>query len=86
MMIYLQCLFYKIESFQDDERSKGSLGFGGSIPCAQTKGERKFYTFGQHPEELLTQGDYRKLPIFFGANSHEGLFVHGGIGKWCFRY
>ena len=66
--------------FQKDERKSGTLGFGGSIPCAQTKGNRTFYYEGQHPEQLMIDGDYEKLPIFFGSNSYEGSFVFGS--KW----
>jgi hypothetical protein len=34
-------------------------------------------TSGQHPEALLMNGDYEKIPIFFGTNSYEGSFVFG---------
>ena len=62
---------------QSESRKRGELGFGGTIPCAQTKGLDKFYSEGQHPEEMLLNGDYEKVPIFFGANKHEGSFVYG---------
>ena len=26
---------------------------------------------------MLLNGDYEKLPIFFGANQHEGSFIYG---------
>lgn len=64
--------------FQREQRAMGSLGFGGTIPCAQTKGEKKFYVEGQHPENILISGNYTKLPIMFGANKHEGSYVYGG--------
>merc|ERR1712012_1293435 len=54
-------------------------GFGGSIPCAQTKGAKKFYTEDQTPEKLLHSGHYEKVPIMFGANSHEGSFVYATV-------
>ena len=46
--------------FQKESRRNGNLGFGGSIPCAQSKGADKFYEEGQHPEEMLLNGDYEK--------------------------
>ena len=65
---------------QEEQRRKGELGFGGSIPCAQTKGleHQTFYYEGQHPEELLRLGHYDHMPILMGANSHEGSYVYGG--------
>jgi hypothetical protein len=62
---------------QKEERGNGTLGFGGTIPCAQTKGNKTFYYEGTHPESLLINGDYEKMPIFFGTNSYEGSFVYG---------
>lgn len=62
-----------------EQRAMGSLGFGGTIPCAQTKGEKKFYVEGQHPENILISGNYTKLPIMFGANKHEGSYVYGVV-------
>jgi hypothetical protein len=52
------------------------MGFGGSTPCAQTKGKEIF--IDKHPEEYLRQGDFSPKPAFFGANKHEGSFVLGG--------
>jgi len=60
-------------------RAGGGLGFGGSTPCPQTKGERKFYTADQTPESLLHSGQYERVPIMFGANSHEGSYVYGEV-------
>ncbi len=67
---------------QKDERLEARLGFAGSIPCAQTHGADKFYSAddGDNPEDLLIAGEYSDLPIFFGANTHEGSYVYGG--KW----
>ena len=59
-----------------DQRAEGNLGFGGNIPCAQSRGERKFYTQYQTPEELLTSGNYEHVPIMFGANRDEGSFIY----------
>ena len=55
---------------------RGKTGFGGTTPCAQTAGDRKFYKEFQNPLDLLLNGDYRHIPIFFGANSHEGSFIY----------
>ena len=56
------------------------MGFGGTVPCAQTKGieGQTFYFEGQHPEELLRNGNYDHMPILMGATTHEGSFVYGG--------
>ena len=62
--------------FQGDERLRGKIAFGGSTPCAQTAGERRFYDEFQNPNDLLFNGEYRHIPVFFGANSHEGSFVY----------
>ena len=62
--------------FQGDERLRGKIAFGGSIPCAQTAGERRFFDEFQNPNDLLFNGEYRHIPVFFGANSHEGSFVY----------
>ena len=51
---------------------RGKPGYGGTNPCAQTAGERTFYEEFQNPVDLLLNGDYRHIPVFFGANSHEG--------------
>ena len=57
------------------------MGFGGTVPCAQTKGleHETFYFEGQHPADLLRLGNYDHMPILMGANSHEGSYVYGGI-------
>ena len=62
-------------------RLNGGLGFGGSIPCAQKKGERKFYDAakGETPESLIFGGNFDHVPIMFGANSYEGSFVYGAL-------
>ena len=62
--------------FQGDERLRGKIAFGGSTPCAQTAGEKRFYDEFQNPNDLLFNGEYRHIPVFFGANSHEGSFVY----------
>ena len=56
------------------------MGFGGTVPCAQTKGlpHETFYFEGQHPADLLRLGNYDHMPIMMGATSHEGSFVYGG--------
>ena len=57
---------------------RGKPGYGGTNPCGQTAGERKFYEEFQNPVDLLLNGDYRHIPVFFGANSHEGGEVMKG--------
>ena len=51
---------------------RGKPGYGGTNPCGQKAGEKKFYEEFQNPGDLLLNGDYRHIPVFFGANSHEG--------------
>ena len=31
------------------------------------------------PTEVLQNGNYTPVPIMFGANSHEGSFIHGEL-------
>jgi len=62
-----------------ESRDAGGLGFGGLIPCAQKAGERKFYTEHQTPVAKMIAGDYESVPIFFGANKHEGAFVYAAV-------
>jgi hypothetical protein len=57
------------------------LGFGGTSPCGQKAGVKKFFTEFQNPTDLLIKGEYRDLPVFFGANSHEGSFIMTGTVK-----
>lgn len=64
------------QKYQNEDRFEGGLGFGGSNPCAQTKGERKFYHAGQTPHDILFSGDYEHAPMFFGANKKEGSYVY----------
>jgi len=63
------------------ERAVARMGFGGSVPCAQTHGEQKFIT--KHPKEYLVDNinNPPKNPIkaMFGSNKHEGSFVLGMI-------
>lgn len=67
--------YYKLE------REEARMGFGGSVPCAQTHGTQKFIT--KHPKEVLMDhiNDPNHIPIksIFGANKHEGSFVLGMI-------
>ena len=53
------------------------MGFGGTSPCAQTKGDKVF--IDKHPEDMLKDGDFAPKDIVFGANKHEGSFVLGGM-------
>ena len=67
--------------YRDENRAAAGMGFGGSIPCAQKKGARKFYdeTKGETPESLIFGGDFDHVPIMFGANSYEGSYVYGVV-------
>ena len=67
------------KTYSKKQRAEGYDGFGGTTPCKQTKGERKFYSENETPEELLYSGEYEPVPIMFGANSHEGAYVYGVI-------
>ena len=62
--------------YQSNERKNGGLGFGGSSPCAQSKGVKKFYTKDQTPHDILFSGNYSSVPIFFGTNKKEGAYVY----------
>eukprot|EP00095_Tigriopus_kingsejongensis_P005622 maker-scaffold335_size202896-snap-gene-1.19 protein:Tk05622 transcript:maker-scaffold335_size202896-snap-gene-1.19-mRNA-1 annotation:"hypothetical protein DAPPUDRAFT_240263" len=74
-----QEIMSKHREYVSEERARGSLGFGGTIPCAQTKGLDKFYIQGQNPHAILTSGNYTQVPILFGANKHEGSYVYGVV-------
>merc|ERR1712110_1284457 len=67
--------YYKLE------REEARMGFGGSVPCAQTHGAQKFIT--KHPKEVLmdhiNNPDHVPIKSIFGANKHEGSFVLGMI-------
>ena len=67
-----------ITTHQAEEMLRGKTGFGGTIPCAQTAGVRKFYEEFQNPVDILLNGEYNHVPIFFGAYSHEGSFIYQG--------
>jgi len=67
------------KEYVKESRNAGGLGFGGLIPCAQKAGERKFYTEYENPTVKLQSGDYESVPIFFGANKHEGSFVYAAV-------
>ena len=56
------------------------MGFGGTSPCAQKTGLKKFLT--EHPERILIDGRFDPKPIVFGTNKHEGSFVLGGTLEW----
>jgi hypothetical protein len=57
--------------YREEGRQAGGLGFGGSIPCAQTQGDRKFYNADQSPESILFAGEYEQVGL---AISDEKLF------------
>jgi len=49
------------------------------MPCGQTKGARKFYTADQTPTDILFSGNYRHIPVMYGATKDEGSFVYGTL-------
>jgi carboxylesterase type B len=57
--------------YRSEGRQAGGLGFGGSIPCAQTQGARKFYSADQSPESILFAGEYEQVGL---AISDKKLF------------
>jgi len=63
------------------EREAARMGFGGSCPCAQRYGKKKFVT--KHPKQYLmddiNNGSPSPKKAIFGANKHEGSFVLGMI-------
>ena len=59
------------------------MGFGGTSPCAQKKGDVIFIE--EHPEELLVSGRFTPKPVVFGTNKHEGSFVLGGT-QWARKF
>jgi len=69
------------KSYYSLEREHAQMGFGGSVPCAQTHGQTKFIE--THPKEILMEhiNDPNHTPknAIFGANKHEGSFVLGMI-------
>ena len=54
---------HAFNDYMKEDRLAGGMGFGGSIPCAQTKGEKRFYTSDQTPEKLLHSGHYEKVTM-----------------------
>ena len=64
------------DTHQKNDRRNGGLGFGGSSPCAQSKGQKKFYNKGETPHDILFSGNYEHAPMFFGANKKEGSYVY----------
>lgn len=65
--------------FQAEERGNASMGYSGTQPCGQTKGQRKFYTADQTPTDILFSGDYHHVPVMYGATKDEGSFVFGTL-------
>merc|ERR1712055_561781 len=63
------------------ERAEARMGFGGSVPCAQTHGSQKFIQ--KHPMEILKDNiiepPQHPIKAMFGSNKHEGSFVLGMI-------
>jgi len=63
------------------ERAEARMGFGGSVPCAQTHGLERFLE--QHPKDYLMANianpPANPKSAIFGANKHEGSFVLGMI-------
>lgn len=65
------------KEYSVEQNANGGLGFGGHDPCGQTKGARKVLEHGQKPYDILYNGDYNPVPMFFGANFDEGLLPFG---------
>ena len=65
------------KEYSVEQNANGGLGFGGHDPCGQTKGLRKVLEHGQQPYDILYNGDYKPVPMFFGANYDEGLLPFG---------
>jgi len=58
------------------DRKNGGLGFGGCSPVIQKAGVEKLLT--EEPIKLIEAGAYATdVPIMFGANQEEGIFVLG---------
>ena len=66
-------------SYQAEERGNASMGYSGTMPCGQTKGAKKFYTDDLTPTDILFSGDYRHVPVMYGATKDEGSFVYGTL-------
>lgn len=64
---------------QTAERAEARMGFGGSVPCAQTHGLERFLE--HHPKDYLMASianpPANPKSAIFGANKHEGSFVLG---------
>ena len=54
------------------------LGWGASLPCAQSHGKNKFYAERDDPNRILESGNYQRIPIMFGANSYDGTLFYDG--------
>ena len=65
--------------YSKNQRRNAYDGFGGTTPCSQTHGKRKFYEDHENPKDILYDGSYESVPILFGANSHEGSYVYGVV-------
>jgi len=69
------------KTYYHSERADARMGFGGSVPCAQTHGAQKFII--KHPKQYLSDGIANGSPspkrAIFGSNQHEGSFVLGMI-------
>jgi len=69
------------KAYYTEERKNGQLGFGGSVPCAQTHGPQKFIT--KPPMDIIidhhANGSPKNIPALFGANKDEGSFVLGSM-------
>ena len=56
------------------------MGFGGTSPCAQTRGSSIF--IDKHPEDYFRFNEFQPKTVMFGANKDEGSFVLGGDKKF----
>lgn len=65
------------------KRMGSELGWGASLPCAQSHGKNKFYTERDDPNRILESGNYQRIPIMFGANSYDGTLFYD---EWFSQY
>lgn len=71
-----------IATFVGEDRKAGQMGFRGAAPVVQDEG-LKAALVTKHPKKYYEDGDVNDVPLFIGANKHEGAFVFG-IMYWEF--
>ena len=66
---------------QSEQELNGRLGFGGHMPCGQTRGERKVFEYGERPIDKFHSLSYTPLPAFYGNVYDDGLLAYSGVLK-----